>query len=209
MPKHNNLIFLTVLLLLTLSLFTACGTKEEPYDTDPPQLSQLSADYYSQLGITEQARQQAKSVFLTCPTIEGGELQLRLPDYWTKLYLFEIRNVDDNIIISLYDRYSAEISSRSGDLWSITRHTYEDYDATFAQKLPEAYSQIIGTNSAIIGTDEKYIYLISLPTDVRFDHEDELATDIYRTSMQAQRKIVTDFLEINHITVNEDAPELN
>ena len=76
-------------------------------------------------------------------------------------------------------------------------------------QLPEAYSQILGANSAIIGTDDEHIYLISLPIDVRFDYKDELATDLYHTSMQAQRKIVTDFLEINHITVNEEAPELN
>lgn len=213
MRKNVKKLLLTSFLLLSLGLLVACGTAQEVYDTEPPQLSQLSADYYNQLGITDEVRQNTSAVYVSCPTADGGELQLRLPDYWEKLYNLGTEIAHDQTIIYLSDQYNAEVACKGGDLWSINVLTYEEYterfDPEFMPQLPEAYSQILGANSAIIGTDDEHIYLISLPTDARFDYEDELATDLYHTSMQAQRKIVTDFLEINHITVNEEAPELN
>ena len=54
-----------------------------------------------------------------------------------------------------------------------------------------------------------YIYILSLPTDVQFDFNEEHAWEYYKAAMDNKDKFIADFLEVNNITVNEKAPNLN
>lgn len=215
MPKKSmRFLFLVFIVMI---LLTACNntTKDSLYDNDPPQFGELSTEYYANLGITEDTRKTALAVTETCQTSSGKELQLRLPEYWESIYRLELQTIEAGdvtsleAVITLYEKYNYDLMHGGGLLCYIDVYPIDDFNQIFLPHIPEAYDQIIGANSSIIGTDDQYVYLLSLPTDAQYDFEDRLATELYENGMQAKDKIIDDFLSVNQITVNEKSPVLN
>ena len=73
----------------------------------------------------------------------------------------------------------------------------------------DPYTEYIGANSAIIGTDTEYLYMLSLPTDVQSVPGVAHSWEYYSAAMDNKDKFIADFLAVNNITVNEKAPKLN
>ncbi len=211
-----------VLLFAVLFLLCAAGCsadKMDLYEESPPVLPEIVREYYDSIGITDEVRANAEAVYITYDLHKP--LQIRLPEYWESLFLILYESHDDSVeSFSLHDKYNHDYYNahnpyaeqhqiHCGSLWTISIYPYDHYNETHVQKFPESADQIIGANSAIIGSDNEYIYLVSLPTDVQFIWEDDLAKNIYETSMNMREKFVDDFLQINNITKNEAAPPLN
>lgn len=209
----------TILIVLTGFFLTSCNHQQMDYYYDnPPKLISEVEEYYNNLGITEDVRRNAKATYLTCDLRKS--LQLRLPEYWEEQFLIEYSSLDNIDTIVIYDKYNydyyyahnlyaQQFQQKYGTLWTINIFSYDYYKSTHSQKFPDSCSEIIGANSIIIGSDEQFIYLLSLPTGVEFFAEDTLATNIYKTSMSMKDKIIEDFLKINGIDKNESAPHIN
>ena len=188
------------------AFLVGCSNEQQTavYDEEPPVLEKAVADYYAELGITEEVRKTAPAVVETITVDEEKELQLRLPEYWQQIYLLGTSKEGEGTLIWLTEKYNFD-RRQIGSV--ICLSVYDQ--AYYGQPSPESYRQIIGANSAILGTDDTYIYLLSAPTDVQFDYEDQLAIALYQAAWQAKDKIVADFIEINGITANEEAQVLN
>lgn len=210
MHWKKNCSILILLCCCAVAFLAGCSNAEQVtvYDEQPPALKQLVADYYAELGVTEEVRRTAPAVLESITVDEKKELQLRLPEYWQQIYAVQTNAVDDCTIINLYEKYNFE-HLQAGLLATIDIYDRAYYEQNIGQLSPEIYGQIIGANSVILGTDDEYVYLLWAPTDVQFAYEEELATALYQAGWQAKDKIVADFLEINDITANEEAPTLN
>ncbi|MBQ2776688.1 MAG: hypothetical protein IJF50_04230 [Peptococcaceae bacterium] len=202
-----------VLLLLVMVLLTGCaGDKIEQnkaelyYDENPPQLVPEVAEYYESLGITEEVRKNAEAVYGTYWINDEKEVTIRWPEYWQDLYVIQAGQG-----ITVYDKFNYDLSdSTAGCLWSIYVNTYEEFEWYIESGLyDDPYVDMLGANSAVIGTDDEYVYILILPTDVQFDLEVEHAGEYYGAAMDNKEKFIADFLAVNHITVNEKAPHLN
>lgn len=210
MSWKKNCSILVLLCCCAAAFLAGCSNEKQVavYDEQPPALEQSVADYYAELGITEEVRKTAPAVVETITVNEEKELQLRLPEYWQQIYSVQTNAVDNCTIINLHEKYNFD-RRQAGLLASIDVYDRAYYEQNIMQLSPEVYGQIIGANSIILGTDDAYVYLMWAPTDVQFDYEDELATALYQAGWQAKDKIMADFLEINGITANEEAPPLN
>lgn len=205
-------------ILIGLSITSCSNQKNELYDENPSDLLPEVAEYYDSLYITANLRKNAEAVYWTSET--QNALQFRFPEYWEKLFLIECYSTDNVDTIIMYDKYNydyyyahdpyaQQFQQKYGKLWAISVYSYDYYNETHLQKYPDSCNERIGANSIIIGSDEKNIYLLSLPTGIEFFEEDNLATNIYKTSMGMKDKIIEDFLEINRINKNESAPHIN
>ena len=202
-----------VLLFLVMVLLTGCvGDKVEQnkadlyYDENPPQLVPEVAEYYDSLGITEEVWKNAEAVYGTYWINDEKEVTIRWPEYWQDLYVIQAGQG-----ITVYDKFNYDLSdSTAGCLWSIYVNTYEEFEWYIESGLyDDPYVDMLGANSAVIGTDDEYVYILILPTDVQFDLEVEHAGEYYGAAMDNKEKFIADFLAVNHITVNEKAPHLN
>ena len=197
-----------VLLLLAMVLLTGCvGDKVELYyDENPPQLVPEVAEYYESLGITEEVRKNAEAVYGTYWINDEKEVTIRWPEYWQDLYVIQAGQG-----ITVYDKFNYDLSdSTAGCLWSIYVNTHEEFEWYIESGLyDDPYVDMLGANSAVVGTDDEYVYILILPTDVQFDLEVEHAWEYYSAAMDNKEKFIADFLAGNHITVNEKAPHLN
>jgi len=198
---------LIIVLMMLALLLTGCANEiVELYDENPPQLAQEVAEYYDSLGITEDVRKNAEAVYGTYMINENKEVMLRLPEYWGKLFV-----IQENTGIDVYEKSNYDISDGTmGYLWRIFVNTHEEFEWYIESEFYDnPYVEILGANSAVIGTDDEYVYILSLPTDVQFDFNEEHAWEYYKAAMDNKDKFIADFLEVNNITVNEKAPNLN
>lgn len=92
--------------------------------------------------------------------------------------------------------------------WTIDAMTYGDF-AEYENHYEKPYEEILGANTAVIGYDDEYIYLMSCPTDVQFNYPEEKAQVLYEAAWDTREQFISDFLEVNNITPNEKAPVQN
>lgn len=191
-----------ITMLLVLTIFSGCSAKEY-YNENPLPLAPEAVAYYEEMGITEEVRKEAVSVYNTCTLRDRKEVQIRLPEYWDDIYVI----YNDEGVIAVSEKYNYE-KNEIGGLWTIGVKTYEEF-TEYENHYEKPYEEILGANSAVIGYDDEYIYLMSCPTDVQFEYEEEKATVLYEAAWDTREQFISDFLEINDITVNEKAPVLN
>ena len=196
----KNIGFIIILLIFTL--LSGCSAKEY-YNENPVALSPEAQVYYEEMGITEEVRKAAAPVYNTCLLADGKEVQIRLPEYWDDIYVI----FDDEGIITVNEKYNYE-KHEIGALWFIMALTHEEFPQHFYVD-GDSYAHILGANSAVIGEDDTFVYVMSCPTDVQFDYEDEKAYVLYKAAWETRKQFISDFLEINDIAVNENAPVIN
>lgn len=198
--------WIAVLMMIVLLMAGCADDKVELYDENPPQLVQEVVEYYDSLGITEDVRKNAEAVYGTYMINENKEVMLRLPEYWEKLFV-----IQENTGIDVYEKSNYDLSDGTmGYLWRIFVNTHEEFEwYTESGLYDNPYVEILGANSAVIGTDDEYVYILVLPTDVQFDFNEEHAWEYYKAAMDNKEKFIADFLAVNNITVNEKAPNLN
>lgn len=214
-PIKKGVVFLLIVLCAT-----GCNShKIELYDENPPKLSEIVAQYYNSIGITDDVRKNAKAEYLPCDFDES--LQFRLPEYWEDLFVIKWSSNEYSDMISFYDKYNYNYyqaihtsntyryNGGSGNLWTSNRYSLTTYNENNLQQYPDACAEIIGANSIIIGVDDSYIYVLSLPTGIEFFFADPLADALYETSMSMRNKIIDEFLKLNGISKNESAPPIN
>ena len=212
MKQMIKTLFLSVLLLLCAA---GCSAHEiDLYDENPPVLSEMVAQYYDSIGITDEVRNNAEAVYITYDL--ERPLQIRLPEYWESLFLIECESHDAAAMITLYDKYNHDYvdennNTRLGRLWSVIIFTWDQFYAVMpadVSDISEVYGKIIGANNVILGEDQNYVYVLAYPIDMQC-HENELAMHIYEDAQKYSVQIFEDFLTINHITKNKLAPKLN
>ncbi len=196
----RNLFIITMLFVLIV--LSGCSPKAH-YNETPIALSPEAQMYYEEMGITEDVRKEAVPVYNTCALRDGKKVQIRLPEYWDDIYVIS----NDEGVITVSEKYNYE-KNEIGDLWCIMALTHEEFPQHFYVE-GDAYAHVLGANSAVIGEDDTYVYVMSCPTDVQFDYEDEKAAVLYEAARDTRDQFINDFLEINEITVNEKAPVLN
>lgn len=66
--------------------------------------------------------------------------------------------------------------------------------------------EVIGPAKYVLGADEDYVYILSLPTDVEYIEGDTLSRSQYEALQSSSRQVLADFLAANGIEVNEVCP---
>lgn len=67
-------------------------------------------------------------------------------------------------------------------------------------------SEILGIADYVIGTDDEYVYLLVLPTDVRWLENNPVSEDQYETLRAGSQEVLESFLSDNEITLNKECP---
>ncbi len=183
-------------------LLTGCA-KAEIYNENPLPLEADAVAYYDELGITDDVRKHAEAVYQTFTLRGEKEVQVRLPEYWEDIYVL----FNDGSIIGVSEKYNYE-KIETGGLWTIDAMTYEEF-AEYEKHYEKPYEEILGANTAVIGCDDEYVYMMSCPTDVQFEYTEEKATALYQAAWDTREQFISDFLTVNNITPNEKAPVLN
>lgn len=195
-----------VLFILFAVLLAGCTKNNvEVYDENPLPLEPVVVEYYDSLGINDEVRKTAEAVYVTYTLQNEKKVTLRLPHYWEALYV-----IQENSGIDVYEKYNYDASGQweMGLLWRIDMIAKDESDWLY-DLYADPYTECIGANSAIIGTDTEYLYMLSLPTDVQSVPGVAHSWEYYSAAMDNKDKFIADFLAVNNITVNEKAPKLN
>ncbi len=187
-----------LLLMICFSIVVLSGCdRGELYTEQAPDLQPVVAEYYEELGISDKAYRNAKTVYKSFQVNEEKSLTFRLPDYWLEIYVY---GVAENAVI-VREKYStfAALPLDGGYLWGVHAVTHANYAAHFLDDFSMACLEQIGYNAEIIGVDDEYVYLISSPSDVQYDCQDELAVALYQTHWNTKSMFVSDFLRVNEI----------
>ena len=195
-----------MLLVVMILLLVGCAKASvELYEAGSTLLSEAVEEYYDELGITADVRQNAEAVYETYIIRDSKEVTVRLPEYWENIYTIQARNG-----ITVYEKFNYDLAGQwgMGQLWSITAKTHDEFKE-IAVEYNDAYAEVLFANCVVIGSDNTYVYLLWLPTDVQFVPEVKHAWDYYKAAMANKDKFITDFLEVNEITINEKAPKIN
>lgn len=118
---------------------------------------------------------------------------------------------DDPAIFSLYEPTSQELlGGEAGLVWTIYRYTTEEYIKTYnwstfrysKTPLNAAGSDYLLGCSPILNASSGYVYVIHIPTDVRFDPNSQESTDAYQRYLAQSARILKHFLSDNQIEAN-------
>ena len=91
------------------------------------------------------------------------------------------------------------------DVWSLYALSSEAFQKVYGEDTQT--SEILGIADYAIGTDEKYIYLLILPTDVQWLENDSVSENQYATLCTESQQVLESFLNDNGITLNLDCPD--
>lgn len=92
-----------------------------------------------------------------------------------------------------------------GCVWSLYALSSEAFQKVYGEDTQT--SEILGIADYVIGTDEKYIYLLVLPTDVQWLENDSVSQNQYATLCTESQQVLESFLNDNGITLNLDCPD--
>lgn len=132
-------------------------------------------------------------------------LAIAIPSSWTDLCCLYTGQEEfvDRVVFRLYEGTAR--STGNGHVWTLLAYTKGDFYSTFGQSAD--LSQIQGTATYVLGTDDTNIYCLALPTDVQFLENNATSRRQYETLVSGSRAVLTDFLSRNEITVNERCPD--
>ena len=165
------------------------------------------------IGASEPAEGEMKT--LTDPKLGR---RLTVPVKWDELAVLAVGgkgimppdgdpNAEDYIpLFRLYEKraYESAPQDEQGYVWNLCAMRTDRFERTYGADA--VFSEILGIADYVIGSDDEYVYLLTLPSDVRWLENDSVSYRQYKALQSDSQGVLTRFLKDNGIHINEVCP---
>ena len=165
------------------------------------------------IGASEPAEEEMKT--LTDPKLGR---RLTVPVKWDELAVLAVGgkgimppdgdpNAEDYIpLFRLYEKraYESAPQDEQGYVWNLCAMRTDRFERTYGADA--VFSEILGIADYVIGSDDEYVYLLTLPSDVRWLENDSVSYRQYKALQSDSQGVLTRFLKDNGIHINEVCP---
>lgn len=165
------------------------------------------------IGASEPAEEEMKT--LTDPKLGR---RLTVPVKWDELAVLAVGgkgimppdgdpNAEDYIpLFRLYEKraYESAPQDEQGYVWNLCAMRTDRFERTYGAVA--VFSEILGIADYVIGSDDEYVYLLTLPSDVRWLENDPVSYRQYKALQSDSQGVLTRFLKDNGIHINEVCP---
>ena len=165
------------------------------------------------IGASEPAEEEMKT--LTDPKLGR---RLTIPVKWDELAVLAVGgkgimppdgdpNAEDYIpLFRLYEKraYESAPQDEQGYVWNLCAMRTDRFERTYGADA--VFSEILGIADYVIGSDDEYVYLLTLPSDVRWLENDPVSYRQYKALQSDSQGVLTRFLKDNGIHINEVSP---
>ena len=108
------------------------------------------------------------------------------------------------------NEWRAYEESETGRVWTLEAVPLADFDETaeFFMETEgiDVYASGFSYNSYVLGTDTKYVYVLTLPTDVQYLENDPVSQANYKLLQAGSQAVLENFMAVNGITPNPACP---
>ncbi len=175
--------------------------------------TELSDYLFGCIGASEPAEEEMKT--LTDPKLGR---RLTVPVKWDELAVLAVGgkgimppdgdpNAEDYIpLFRLYEKraYESAPQDEQGYVWNLCAMRTDRFERTYGADA--VFSEILGIADYVIGSDDEYVYLLTLPSDVRWLENDPVSYRQYKALQSDSQGVLTRFLKDNGIHINEVCP---
>ena len=165
------------------------------------------------IGTSDAAEEEMKT--LTDPKLGR---RLTVPVKWDELAVLAVGgkgimppdgdpNAEDYIpLFRLYEKraYESPPQDEQGYVWNLCAMRTDRFERTYGADA--VFSEILGIADYVIGSDDEYVYLLTLPSDVRWLENDPVSYRQYKALQSDSQGVLTRFLKDNGIHINEVCP---
>ena len=165
------------------------------------------------IGASEPAEEEMKT--LTDPKLGRW---LTVPVKWDELAVLAVGgkgimppdgdpNAEDYIpLFRLYEKraYESAPQDEQGYVWNLCAMRTDRFERTYGADA--VFSEILGIADYVIGSDDEYVYLLTLPSDVRWLENDPVSYRQYKALQSDSQGVLTRFLKDNGIHINDMCP---
>ena len=165
------------------------------------------------IGASEPAEEEMKT--LTDPKLGR---RLTVPVKWDEFAVLAVGgkgimppdgdpNAEDYIpLFRLYEKraYESAPQDEQGYVWNLCAMRTDRFERTYGADA--VFSEILGIADYVIGSDDEYVYLLTLPSDVRWLENDPVSYRQYKALQSDSQGVLTRFLKDNGIHINEVCP---
>lgn len=165
------------------------------------------------IGASEPAEEEMKT--LTDPKLGR---RLTIPVKWDELAVLAVGgkgimppdgdpNAEDYIpLFRLYEKraYESAPQDEQGYVWNLCAMRTDRFERTYGADA--VFSEILGIADYVIGSDDEYVYLLTLPSDVRWLENDPVSQRQYEALQSDSQGVLTRFLKDNGIHINDMCP---
>lgn len=116
-------------------------------------------------------------------------------------------NAEDYIpLFRLYEKraYESAPQDEQGYVWNLCAMRTDRFERTYGADA--VFSEILGIADYVIGSDDEYVYLLTLPSDVRWLENDPVSYRQYKALQIDSQGVLTRFLKDNGIHINDMCP---
>ena len=116
-------------------------------------------------------------------------------------------NAEDYIpLFRLYEKraYESAPQEEQGYVWNLCAMRTDRFERTYGADA--MFSEILGIADYVIGSDDEYVYLLTLPSDVRWLENDPVSYRQYEALQSDSQGVLTRFLKDNGIHINDMCP---
>ena len=165
------------------------------------------------IGTSDAAEEEMKT--LTDPKLGR---RLTVPVKWDELAVLAVGgkgimppdgdpNAEDYIpLFRLYEKraYESAPQDEQGYVWNLCAMRTDRFERTYGADA--VFSEILGIADYVIGSDDEYVYLLTLLSDVRWLENDPVSYRQYKALQSDSQGVLTRFLKDNGIHINEVCP---
>ena len=165
------------------------------------------------IGASEPAEEEMKT--LTDPKLGR---RLTVPVKWDELAVLAVGgkgimppdgdpNAEDYIpLFRLYEKraYESAPQDEQGYVWNLCAMRTDRFERAYGADA--VFSEILGIADYVIGSDDEYVYLLTLPSDVRWLENDPVSERQYKALQSDSQGVLTRFLKDNGIHINDMCP---
>ena len=165
------------------------------------------------IGASDAAEEEMKT--LTDPKLGR---RLTVPVKWDELAVLAVGgkgimppdgdpNAEDYIpLFRLYEKraYESAPQDEQGYVWNLCAMRTDRFERTYGAD--SVFSEILGIADYVIGSDDEYVYLLTLPSDVRWLENDPVSYRQYKALQSDSQGVLTRFLKDNGIHINDMCP---
>ena len=166
------------------------------------------------IGASEPAEEEMKT--LTDPKLGR---RLTVPVKWDELAVLAVGgkgimppdgdpNAEDYIpLFRLYEKraYESAPQDEQGYVWNLCAMRTDRFERTYGADA--VFSEILGIADYVIGSDDEYVYLLTLPSDVRWLENDPVSKAQYEQLCADSQEVLERFLNDSGIVLNEKCPD--